>query len=212
MCICAGVLLAHVSDKQELGTIVWPVLAPITVACFRACVLWTWYFIELHVWESLGSTLGNSDHFWVFFVLVFSRNSVYFSSVHSSCLVVSDSLQPHGLQHPRPPCPSPTARAYLNPCPLSWWCHPTISSSVIPFSSCPQSFPPSGSFQMSQLFISGGQRIGFSASTSVLPMNIQDWSPLDWTGWISLQSKGLSRVFSNAIVQKHQFFSTELSL
>jgi len=101
---------------------------------------------------------------------------------------------------------------YSNSCPLSQWCHPTISSSVIPFTSCPQSFPASGSFQMSQLFASGGQSIGVSASTSVLPMNTQDWSPLEWTGWISLQSKGLSRVFSNTIVQKHQFFGTQLSL
>ena len=99
-----------------------------------------------------------------------------------------------------------------NPCPSSWWCHPTISSSVAPFSSCPQSFPASGSFQMSQFFASGGQRIGVSASASVLPMNIQDWFPLAWTGWISLQSKGLSRVFSNTTVQKHQFFGTQLSL
>ena len=115
-------------------------------------------------------------------------------------------------QHARPPCPSPAPRVYPNSCPLSWWCHPTISSSVVPFSSCPQSFPASGSFQMSQLFTSGGQSIGVSASTSVLPMNTQDWSPLGWTGWISLQSKGLSRVFSNTTVQKHQFFGTQLSL
>ena len=112
----------------------------------------------------------------------------------------------------QPPCPSPTAGVYPNPCPLSWWCHPTISSSVIHFSSCPpQSFPASESFQMSQLFVSGGQSIGVSASASVLPMNTQDWSPLGWTGWISLQSKGLSRVFSNTTVQKHQFFSTQPS-
>ena len=123
----------------------------------------------------------------------------------------SNSLQPHGLQHTRPPCPSPTPRAYSNSCPLSWWCHSTISSSVIPFSSCPQSFPASGSFQMSQLFTSGGQNIGVSASTSVLPVNTQDWFPLEWTGWISLQSKGLSRVSSNTTVQKHQLFSTQLS-
>ena len=125
-------------------------------------------------------------------------------SVQLSCSVMSDSLRPHGLQHARPPCPSPTPRAYSNSCPLSWWCHPTISSSVVPFSSCPQSFPASGSFQMSQLFTLGGQSIGVSASASVLPMNTQDWSPLGWTGWISLQSKGLSRV--NTTVQKHQFF------
>ena len=116
------------------------------------------------------------------------RTSVQFS--HS---VVSDLLRPHEPQHARPPCPSPTPGVYPNPCPLSWRCHPTISSSVIPFSSCPQSFPTSESFQMSQFFTSGGQSIGVSASTSVLPMNIQDWSPLGWTCWISLQSKGLSR-------------------
>ena len=133
-------------------------------------------------------------------------------SVQFSHSVVSDSLQPHDPQHARPPCPSPTARVHTNSCQLSRWCQPTISSSVIPFSSCPQSFPASGSFQMSQLFPSGGQRIGVSASTSVLPVNTQDWSPLGWTGWISLQSKELSRVFSNTTVQKHQFFCTRLSL
>ena len=125
---------------------------------------------------------------------------------------MSDSLRPHELQHARPPCPSPTPGVHPNPFPLSRWCHPTISSSVIPFSSCPQSFLASGSFPMSQLFASGGQLIGVSASTSVLPMNTQDWSPLGWTGWISLQSKGFSRVSSNTTVQKNQFFSTQLSL
>ena len=136
----------------------------------------------------------------------------WMSSVQFSCSVMSDSLQPHGLQHTRLPCPSLTPGVYLNSCPLSWWCHPTISSSVIPFSSCLQSFPASGSFPISQLFTSGGQSIGVSASASVLPMNTQDWSPLGWTGWTSLQSKGLSRVFSNTAVQKHQFFSAQLSL
>ena len=111
--------------------------------------------------------------------------------------VMSNCLQPHGLQHARPPCPSPTPGAYSNSCPLNRWYHPTISSSVIPFSSCPQSFPASGSFPARQFFASGGQSIGVSASASVLPMNIQDWSPLGWTGWISLQSNGLSRVFFN---------------
>ena len=125
--------------------------------------------------------------------------------------VQSDALWPHERQHARPPCPWPTPGVHPNPCPLSWWCHPTISSSIVPFSSCLQSFPASGSFQMSQLFASGGQRIRLSASTSVLPMNTQDWAPLGWTGWISLQSKGLSRVFSNTTVQKHQFFGTQLS-
>ena len=126
--------------------------------------------------------------------------------------VVSDSLWPQVLQHTRLPCPSPTPRAFSNSCPLIGWCHPTISSSVIPFSSCLQSFPASGSFSMSQFFASGGQSIGVSASASVLPMNIQDWFPLGWIGWISLHSKGLSRVFSNTTVQKHQFFSTQSSL
>ena len=123
---------------------------------------------------------------------------------------MSESLWPHGLQHARPPCPSPTPRIYSNSCPLHWWCHPTVSSSVIPFSSHLQSFPASGYFQMSQFFTSGNQSIGVSASASVLPMNTQDWSPLGWAGWISLQSKGLSRVFSNTTVQKHQFFSAGL--
>ena len=121
---------------------------------------------------------------------------------------MSDSLQSPGLQHARLPCPSPTPRACSDSCPLSRWCHPTISSSVIPFSSCLQSFPASESFPVSQFFASGGQSIRSSAS--VLPMKIQDWAPLGWTGWISLQSKGLSRVFSNTTVQKHQFFGTQL--
>ena len=138
--------------------------------------------------------------------------SVINHSVQFSRSIMSDSLWPHGLQHTRPPCPSPTPRVYPNACPLSQWCHLTISSSVIPFFSCLQSFPASGSFQMSQLFASGGQSIRVSASTSVLPMNIQDWSPLGWTGWISLLFKGLSRVFSNTAVQKHQFFGAQLSL
>ena len=126
--------------------------------------------------------------------------------------VVSDSLRPHEPQQARPPCPSPTPRVYWNSCPLSRWCHPTISSSVVPFSSYLQSFPASGSFPVSQFFTTGGQSIGASVSTLVLQMNIQDWFPLGWTGWISLQSKGLSRVFSNTTVQKHQFFGTQLSL
>ena len=132
--------------------------------------------------------------------------SVHFSSV------LSDSLWPHGLQHTGLPCPSLVPGVCSNSCPLSQWCHPTISSSVVPFSSHLQSFPASGSFKMSQLFTSGGQSIRISASASVLPMNIQHWFPLEWTGWISLQSKGVSRVFSNTTVQKHQFFTTQLSL
>ena len=133
-------------------------------------------------------------------------------SVQFSRSVVSDSLWPYGLHHARLPCPSPTPGACSNSCALSQWCHPTISSSVVPFSSCPQSFPASGSFLISHYFASGGQIIGVSASASILPMNIQDWFPLGWTGWISLQSKGLSRVFSNTTVQKHRFFGAQLSL
>ena len=136
---------------------------------------------------------------------------VQFSSVQFSHAVVSDSLRPHESQHTRPPCPSPTPGVHTDSRPSSQWCHPAISSSVVPFSSCPQSLPASGSYPMSQLFTWGGQSIGVSASASVLPMNTQDWSPLGWTVWISLQSKGLSRVFSNTTVQKHQFFSAQLS-
>ena len=132
------------------------------------------------------------------------------SSVQFSHSVVSDSLRPHESQHARPPCPSPTPGVHSNSRPLSQWCHPAISSSVVPFS-CPQSLPASESFPMSQLFTWGGQSTGVSPSASVLPMNTQDWSPLGWTGWLSLQSKGLSRVFSNTTVQKHQFFGTQLS-
>ena len=127
-------------------------------------------------------------------------------SVQFSC-----SLRPHESQHARPPCPSPAPEGYSNSCPSSRWYHPAISSSVVPFSPSPQSLPASGSFPMSQLFASGGQSTGVSASASVLPVNTQDWSPLGWTGWISLQSKGLSRVFSNTTVQKHQFFGSHLS-
>ena len=129
-----------------------------------------------------------------------------------SCSVMSDSLRPHGLQHARLPCPSPTPGAYSNSCPSSQWCHPTISYSFVPFSSYLQSFLATGSFSMSRFFTSGGQTIAVSASTSVLAMNIQDWFPLGWTGWISLQSKGLSRVFSNTTVQNHQFFAAQFSL
>ena len=133
------------------------------------------------------------------------------SSVQFSHSVVSDSLQPHEPQHARPPCPSPTPGVHANSCPSSRWCHPAISSSIVPLSSSPQSLTASGSSPMSQLFTWGGQSIGVSALASVLPKNTQDWSPLEWTGWISLQSEGLSRVFSNTTVQKHQFFSTQLS-
>ena len=138
---------------------------------------------------------------------------IYLMSINQfSRSVMSDSLRPHESQHARPPCQSPTPGVYLNSCPSRRWCHPAISSSVVPFSSCPQSLPASGSFPMSQLFAWGGQNIGVSASASVLPMNTQDWSPLGWIVWISLQAKGLSRVFSSITVQKHQFSRARLSL
>ena len=148
------------------------------------------------------------------YLSVYQFSSVQFSSVAQSCLTLCDptncSTPDLPVHHARPPCPLSTPRVYPNSCPLSRWCHPAISSSVVPFSTCLQSFPASGSSQMSQLFTSGGQSIGVSASASVLPMNIQDWSLLEWTGWISLQPKGLSRVFSNTTVQKHQFFRAQL--
>ena len=172
-------------------------------------------------WRGSGKK-GNLLHCWweckfvqplcktVLEVLQKAKNRVAISSVQFSHTVVSDTLQPHGLQHARPPYPSPTPGVYPNSCPSSWWCHPALSSSVVPFFSCPQSLPASGSFLMSQLSTRGGQSIGISASASILPMNTQDWSPLGWTGWISLQSKRLSRVFSNTTVQTHQFFSAQL--
>ena len=135
----------------------------------------------------------------------------FLSSVQFSRSVVSDSLRPHELQHTRPPCPSPTPGVHSNSCPSSRWCYPVISSSVIPFSSCPQSLPSSESFPMSQLFAWGGQSTGVLALASFLPKKSQGWSPLEWTGWISLQSMGLSRVFSNTTAQKHQFFGAQLS-
>ena len=151
----------------------------------RPCFQFVW--LDIQKWD-----------FWNMWLLLFS------------CSIMSDSLWPRGLQHARLPCPSPSPRACSNSCPLSWWCHPTISSSVVPFSSCLQSFPVSGSFLMSRLFTSGGQSIG--ASASVLPMNIQGWFPLGWIGLISFQSKGLSRVFSNTAVWKHKFFGARPSL
>ena len=146
--------------------------------------------------HSIGNTTNN--------IVTTLYHDRWFISVHFSRSVLSDSLPPHGQQHARPPCPSPTPGVHSDSCPLSRWCHPAISSSV-PFSSHLQSFPASGSFPMSQFFASGGQSIGVSASATVLPVNIQDWFPLGWTGWISLQYKGLSRVFPKTTVQKHQF-------
>ena len=169
-----------------------------------------WFLLELTGWISLQSK-GLSRVFTNTTVQKHQFFGTQFSlSDQISRSVVSDSLQPHESQHARPPCPSPTPGVHPDSCPSSQWCHLALSSSVVPFSSCPQSLPASGSFQMSQ-FLSGSQSIGVSASASVLPMNIQDWFPLGWTGWI-LQSKGLSTVFSNTTVRKHQFFSAQLSL
>ena len=156
----------------------------------------------------------NNDMYY--FVTSIEEESLFmlselFSPVQFSRSVVSDSLQPHESQHARPPCPSPTPGVHSDSRPSSHWCHPAISSSVIPFSSFPQSLPASESFLMSQLFTRGGQSTGVSALTSFPPKKSQGWSPSEWTGWISLQSKGLSRVFSNTTVQKHQFFSTQPS-
>ena len=165
----------------------------------------------------MDSMLGKVQLYWPRFLNPWIKahfnsgdqyDSVQFSSVAQSC----PTLRLHELQHARLPCPSPTPWVYSNSSPWGQWWHPTTSSSVVPFSSCLQSFPASGAFQMSQLFASGGQSIGVSASAPVLPMNTQDWSPLGWTGWISLQSKGLSRVFSNTLIQKHEFFGAQLSL
>ena len=160
-------------------------------------------FCEVWCWSVLPDLMANCCS-------SVSLHSVQFSSISQLCPSLCDPMD--CMQHARFPCPSPTPGACSNSCPSSRWCHPTISSSVIPFSSCLQSFPASGSFPMSQLSASGGRSIGVSASASVLPMNIQYWFPLGLTGWISLQSKGLSRVFSNTTVQKHQLFGTQLSL
>ena len=186
---------------------------------------YTYIFIHASVKAHLGcfcvlaivnSAIINTGMHIAFQIIACSRymprGGIVGSFVQFTHSVTSDSLWPQGLQHARFPCPSPTLWAYSNSHPLSRWCYPTISSSFFPFSSCLQSFPASGSYQMSQFFISGDLSIGVSASASVLPMNIQDWFPLGLTGWISLQSKELSRVFSNTTVQKHQFFGAQLSL
>ena len=166
---------------------------------------YTFILWEIYIYTSIYRYLYMSIYTDIY-------TQMFISSVQFSHSVMSNSLQPHDSQHTRPPCPSPTSRIHSDSYPLSQWCHPAISSSVIPFSSRLQSFPVSGSFQMSQFFTSCGQSIGASAPASVLPMNIQDWFPLGWTGCISLQSQRLSRVFSNTTVQKHKFFGTQLYL
>ena len=167
------------------------------------------FLLKLSFLANCTKSLFNIRYFAPFCALGLTELKL---TVQFSCSVVSDSLRLHEPQHARSPCPSPSPRVHSDSRPLSPWCHPAISSSVVPFSSCPQSLPASESFPMSQFFASGGQSIGVSASTSVLPMNTQDWSPLGWTGWISLQSKGLSRLFSSTTVQKYPFFCAQLSL
>ena len=199
-CTDSGLSLTHLMfSSSGSGVYVGASLPP---SCsFFSCSLF------LHFPHSFPISLPCLHVYWMKSPITFQ-----FSSVQFSRSVMSDFLWPHGLQHTRPPCLSPTPGVYSDSCPFSQWCYPTISSSVVPFSSCPQSFSASGSFPMSQFFESGGKSIGVSASTSILPTNTQDWSPLGWTAWISLQSKGLSRVFSNTTVQKHQFFGAQLSL
>ena len=164
--------------------------------------------ISLNRWVNKWNMVNTMEQY----LSLKSNDHQLFSSVQFSNSIMPDSLWPHGLQHARPLCPSPTPGVYSNSCPLSRWCHLTISSSVVHFSSHLQSFRTSGSFPVSQFFASGGQSIGVSASGSVLPMNIQDWFPLGWSSWTPLQANGLSRVFSNTTVKKHQFFGAQLSL
>ena len=202
-CVLLQCYLAHLNVYYEVYNLTY-ICSSLNFS-FYNCV----YLIFFIFFIVVGFVIHwNESAMYLIFIINFSVTSVQFSSVAQSY----PTLGPHGLQHARLPCPSPTPGACSNPCSLSRWCHPTISSSVIPISSYLQSFPISASFPMSRLFASGVQSIGVSASPSVLPMNIQDWCPLGWTGWISLQSKGLSRVFPNTTDQKHQFFGTQLSL
>ena len=181
--------------------------------CVSIAGTWVWSLVrDLRTCMLCGVVRKGGGHYFICMcICVCIIYIVSYISVQFSCSVVSDSFWPRVLHHARLPCPSPTPGTCSYSCPSSQWCHPTISSSVVPFSSCLQSFPASGSFSMNQFFAWGGQSIGVSASASVLPMNIHDWFPLGWTGWISLKSKGFSRVFSNTTVQKHQFFGAQLS-
>ena len=169
---------------------------------------WKFYLLIWEDWQLEQVWKRGFFCFWFFLLFIFLKLLTWedYQFRHS---IMSNSLRPHESQHARPLCPSPSPGVHSNSCPSHRWCHPAISSSFFPFTSCPQSLPASKSFPMSQLFTWGGQSTGVSALTSVLPMNTQDWSPLGWTGWISLQSKGLSRVFSNTTVQKHQFFGAQ---
>jgi len=175
------------------------------------------HFLLQGIFWNQGSNLGLLQcrqilHHWAIWEAPYNDLNACFSSVQFSLSVVSNSLRPHELQHTRPPCPSPTPGVHSNSRPSSQWCHPDISSSVVPFSFCPQSLPASESFPISQLFAWSGQSTGVSASASFLPKQSQGWSPSEWTGWISLQSKGLSRVFSNTTLQKHQIFGAQLNI
>ena len=194
------------------GPLKFYVLSDFFVETNNQILKYIWKVKRPRVTNTLANRKDNVEDSTVWDLLYYYYSLRFqFSSVQFSCSVVSDSLRHHESQHTRPPCPSPTLGVHSNSCPSSWQCHPTISFTVVPFSSCPQSLPASGSFPMSQLFAWRSQSIGVSASTSIFPMNTQDWSPLGWTGWVSLQSKGLSRVFSNTTVQKHQFFCAQLS-
>ena len=179
------------------------------------CLLFIWLLNTENLWTFLSLTFLTGNIITSFMLFLFpcgeSWKAHHFSSVQFSHSVMSDSLRPYKSQHVRPPCPSLTPRVHTDSCPSSQWCHPAISSSVVTFSSCPQSLPTSESFPMSQLFAWGGQSTGVSALASFLPKKSRGWSPLEWTGWISLQSKGLARVSSNTTVQKHQFFGTQPS-
>ena len=203
--------LSLLQNKKEACNINWFILGLVYIiwSVTRYYILYKMYRLKIPSQIISVCCSFHSSHAFLYPFFLFSK--IQFSLVQFSRSVVSKSLRPHELQHTRPPCPSPTPGVYPNRCPLSRSCHPTISSFVMPFSSRLQPFPATRSLQMSLFFTWGGQSIGVSASASVLPMNTQDWSPLGWTGWISLQSKGLSGVFSNTTVQKHQFFGAQLS-
>ena len=213
---------AYESNNNEVSNIYHYQFSSVTQSCLTLCEPMNWSTPGLPVDHQLpestqthvrcvSDTIKQSHPLSSPSPPALNLSQHQFSSVQFSRSVMSNSLRPHESKHTRPPCPSPTPRVYSSSCPLSQWCYPAISSSVVPFSSCPQSLPASESFPMSQLFTWGGQSIGVSALASFLPKNTQGWSPSEWTGWISLQSKGLSRVFSSTTVQKHQFFGVQLS-
>ena len=209
MFVCPQVIHAGWSDDRESSACL--VLINCLYRFFQNfCICDFYYYFELLNLNLFPNVESHLSIIWkAFFTTIWPQITLNFLQFSRS--VVSDSLRPHESQHARPPCPSPTPGVHSDSCPSSQWCHPAISSSVVPFSSCPQSLPAPGSFPMSQLFAWGGQSTGVSALASFLPKKSQGWYPSEWTGWISLQSKGLSRVFSNTTVQKHQCFSAQLS-